>query len=108
MAARFAQQPTSAGVVGTLITGATIGDTVPAGSTLVVQNAGASSHTFTLTTAVVYDGDLAISDRTHIIAAGAWRLIYVPYGYGDANGQVAVVIDGAATEVKYLVLAVAS
>jgi hypothetical protein len=107
-----ADAPTSAGVTVTQRTGTASSDTVPAGCVLLVQNTGAGSHNFDLTINASYDGlgvnTAAIGNATgvrrHVIANGAFRLVRVPPGYGDANGRVAVAIDGTPTEVKYTVI----
>lgn len=104
MTAQTATAPVSAGTTVSQITGAASGDTVPAGSTILMFNGGAGSHVVTFANNATNDG-LAVASRTHTIAAGAYRLAKVPSSYGDANGLVAVTIDGTATEVKYWVIA---
>lgn len=49
-------------------------------------------------------GDLAVADRTISMTAGQNKAGRVPKEWGDANGKVAVAIDGTASEVKYSVL----
>jgi hypothetical protein len=104
MTAQTATAPVSPGTTVTQITGATSGDTVPAGSTILMFNGGAGSHVVTLTNNATNDG-LASANRTHTIAAAAYRLAKIPNSYGDANGLVAIAIDGTATEVKYWLIA---
>lgn len=84
-------------------TGATSGDTVPAGAYVIWVNAGAGSHTVTLTNNKTDQG-LTISSRIITVAAGgAWGGRIDPQ-VGDANGRVAVAINGTATEVTYYVV----
>jgi hypothetical protein len=104
MTAQTATAPVSAGTTVTPVTGASSGDTVPAGSTILIQNTGAGTHVVTLTNNQQVDG-LQVPNRAHSIAAGAFRLAKVPNSYGDANGLVAIAIDGTATEVKYWLIA---
>jgi len=104
MTAQTATAPVSAGTTVSQITGASSGDTVPAGSTILIQNTGAGTHVVTLTNNQQVDG-LQVPNRTHSVAAGAFKLAKVPNSYGDANGLVAIAIDGTATEVKYWLIA---
>jgi hypothetical protein len=78
-------------------------DTVPAGALLLVRNTGAGIHNVTLTVNGLYDG-LTVTSRIHNFPAGAIRACRVPAIYGDANGRVAMAVDGTAAEVKYYVL----
>ena len=93
----------AAGFVGgalTKRTGTTASDTVAAGSFIVWVNAGAGSHTVTLTSNNTYQG-LGISSRVITIAAGgAWGGRIDPLA-GDANRRVAVAINGTAAEITY-------
>lgn len=92
--------------VGTAVTartGTTSSDTVEAGSLVLWRNAGAGTHVVTLTTNNTV-GDLAVGDRTISIPAGTAKAGRVPREWGDANGRVAVAIDGTANEVSYYVL----
>lgn len=95
----------SAGFTGgslTKRTGTTSGDTVPAGAYVTWVNAGAGSHTVTLTSNNSYQG-LTISPRVITIAAGgAWGGTIDPQA-GDINGRVGVAINGTAAEVTYYV-----
>lgn len=93
----------SQGAAVTERTGATTGDTVPAGSLVLWRNTGVGAHTVTLTTNNTV-GDLAVADRTIALAAGTSKAGRVPVSWGDANGRVQVAIDATATEVKYYVL----
>jgi hypothetical protein len=104
MTAQTATAPVSAGATLSQITGAASGDTVPAGATILMFNSGAGAHVVTLTNNYLNDG-LASGNRTHNIAAGAYRVAKVPASYGDANGLVAIAIDGTPTEVKYWLIA---
>src|SRR5262245_6467845 len=79
-------------------------DTVPANSTILARNTGAGTHVITLTVNATVDG-LSVTSRTHSAAAGTIKAFFVPGIYGDANGRVAMSVDGTAAEVKYYVLA---
>ncbi len=94
------EAPTSAGTTLTQRTGTASSDTVPAGALIVARNTGAGSHTMTFTVGATFDG-LAVTSRVVTIAAGAASAIRVPITYGDANGRVAVAINGTASEVVY-------
>lgn len=84
-------------------TGATSGDTVPAGAYVLWVNAGAGSHTVTLTNNKTDQG-LTIGNRIITIpAGGAWGGRIDPQ-VGDGNGRVAVAINGTATEVTYYIV----
>lgn len=92
-----------AGASLTARTGASSGDTVPAGSFVVWVNAGAGAHVITLTNNKTDQG-LAVADRDITVAAGgAWGGPIDP-SVGDASDRVAVAIDGTATEVTYYVM----
>lgn len=94
--------------VGTLVaarTGTASSDTVPAGSLVVWRNSGAGSHTVTLTNNQTSDG-LTIANRVITLGAGEVWAGRVKPEWGDANGQVAVAINGTASEVVYYVMAV--
>lgn len=93
----------STGTTVTERTGATSGDTIPAGSLILWRNTGVGAHTVTLTTNNTV-GDLAVADRTIPLPAGTAKSGRVPIEWGDANRRVQVAIDGTATEVKYYVL----
>lgn len=84
-------------------TGATSGDTVPAGSLLLIRNSGAGSHTFTFTNNQSVDG-LTVSNRIVTLAAGEVWSGRVKPEWGDSTGAVAVAINGTASEVIYYVL----
>ncbi len=93
-----------AGAALTEFTGASSGDTVPAGSLCIWRNTGAGSHTVTITTNNTSDG-LPIDDQVYTIpASGVWAG-RIKSEWGDANGRCAVAINGTATEVKYYVQA---
>lgn len=84
-------------------TGAASGDTVPAGSLVVVRNTGVGSHTFTITTNNT-TGGLAVADAVWTIPAGQVYGGRVDSDWGDADGLCAVAINGTPTEIKYYVL----
>ena len=91
---------------GTLTTersGTTSSDTVPAGARVLWRNTGAGSHNVTLTTNNTAQG-LAVADQVIALTAGQVKYGVVAAEWGDANGRVAVGIDGTASEVKYYVL----
>jgi plastocyanin len=83
-------------------TGATSGDTVPAGAFVTWINSGAGAHTVTLTNNKVDQG-LTIASRVYTIPAGGAYAARVDPLVGDANGRVAVAINGTATEVTYYI-----
>lgn len=84
-------------------TGTASADTVPAGAYVVWVNAGAGSHTVTLTNNKTDQG-LAITTRVITIAAGgAWGDRIDPL-VGDANGRVPVAINGTPGEVTYYIM----
>lgn len=90
------------GAAATKRTGTTNSDTVPAGATVLWVNAGAGSHTVTLTNNKLDQG-LTINSRVITVpAGGAWQGRIDP-AVGDANGRVAVAINGTASEVTYYV-----
>lgn len=93
----------AASIVGASLTkrtGTASADTVPAGAYAIWVNSGAGAHTVTLTNNKTDQG-LAISSRVITIpAGGAWAGRVDPL-VGDANGRVAVAINGTATEVTY-------
>lgn len=91
------------GAAATKRTGTASADTVTAGSFVVWVNAGAGAHTVILTNNKTDQG-LPIGSRTITIAAGgAWAGRIDPL-VGDANGRVAVAINGTPGEVTYYVL----
>jgi hypothetical protein len=92
-----------AGTLVTQITGTASADTVPAGSIVLWRNTGAGSHTVTLTTNNLAGG-LAVADMVLTIANGTQQVGRVPNEWGDANGRVAVAINGTAAEVVYYIL----
>ncbi len=95
---------TSAGSTLTERSGAASGDTVPAGSILVMRNTGAGSHDTTFTNSATQDG-LAVANRTVAMAASAIKVVRIPLTWGDANGRVAMAVANATpTELKYYIL----
>jgi len=93
----------NAGTAITARTGTASADTVPAGSIVLWRNTGAGTHVVTLTTNNLAGG-LAVADRTISIANATQKAGRIPSEWGDANGRVAVGIDGTAAEVVYYVL----
>lgn len=94
--------------VGTAVTersGTASSDTIEAGSLVLWRNTGAGTHVVTLTTNNLV-GDLAVADRTISMTAGQNKAGLVPVQWGDANGKVAVAIDGTPSEVKFSVMAI--
>jgi len=84
-------------------TGTAAADRVPAGSTLIINNTGAGTHTVTLTNTGTYGG-LTVGNRTRTVAAGGGAILWVDPAYdGDGDGWVSVGIDGTASEVQYFV-----
>jgi hypothetical protein len=92
----------SAGSVLTPRTGTASADTVPAGSWVLWRNTGAGTHVVTLTNNLTNDG-LAVSNRTISMTAGQVKAGRINPSWGDANGNVAVAIDGTAAEVVYYI-----
>jgi hypothetical protein len=95
--------PTTAGTVVPERSGTAAADTVPAGAVILWRNTGAGVHNVTLTTNNTVQG-LAVADQVINLTASQIKVDRVPNEWGDANGRVAVAIDGTATEVKYYVL----
>lgn len=93
----------SAGTTTTKRTGTAAADTVPAGSVVLWVNGGAGTHVVTLTNSAT-SGGLAVSNRTISILAATAKVGRIDPNWGDANGLVAVAIDGTAAEVTYYVL----
>lgn len=84
------EQVTSSGLVATANPATAAGDTVPGDVTLRVINGDASPTTLTIVTPGVVDGDLAVSDRTVVVAAGTAQYVRVPRGpyRNPATGRV--------------------
>lgn len=93
----------NAGTAVTERSGTSSSDTVEAGTVVLWRNTGAGTHVVTLTTNNTV-GDLAVADRTISLTAGQNKAGRIAREWGDANGLVAVAIDGTASEVKYSVL----
>jgi plastocyanin len=83
-------------------TGTASADTVPAGTTVLWVNGGAGSHTVTLTNNKTDQG-LTISSRILTIPAATAYQSRIDPLTGDANGRVAVAINGTAAEVTYYI-----
>jgi hypothetical protein len=92
-----------AGGVVTKRTGSASADSVPAGALVLWVNAGAGTHVVTLTTSNTMQG-LAVADQTISIPTASAKCSRIHPDWGDANGRVAVAIDGTATEVTFYVL----
>lgn len=90
------------GAAATKRTGTASADTVPAGSTVLWINAGAGSHTVTLTSNNTYQG-LAVSSRVLTVAAGGAYQSRIDPQAGDASGRVGVAINGTPGEITYYV-----
>lgn len=84
-------------------TGATSGDTVPAGAFLLIRNSGAGSHTFTMTNSNTQEG-LTVANRIVTLAAGEVWAGRVSPNWAASDGTVAVAINGTASEVIYYVM----
>lgn len=93
----------TAGTVTTKRTGTASADTVPVGARVVWVNTGAGTHVVTLTTNNTVQG-LAVADQTISIPTNSAKTSYIHPDWGDANGRVAVAIDGTPGEVTYYVL----
>ncbi len=97
--------PSYAGTVVVERTGTASADTVPAGARVLWRNTGAGAHNVTLTTNNTTQG-LAVADQVINLTAGQAKLSTVANEWGDANGRVAVAIDGTASEVRYYLMGV--
>lgn len=84
-------------------TGATSGDTVPAGTLVLIRNSGAGSHTVTFTNSATYGG-LTVANKIVTLAAGEVWTGRVDPVWAAADGTVAVAINGTASEVIYYIL----
>jgi plastocyanin len=93
----------TAGTVINQRTGTAAADTVPAGAIVLWRNTGAGTHNVVLTNSSTQDG-LAVANRTITMTAGQIKAGRVNPAWGDANGRVAVAIDGTAAEVVYYVM----
>jgi hypothetical protein len=79
-----------------------------AGIFLAVKNADASSHTVTLVTPGVVDGDLTVTDRTVTVAAAKIQFIPVTATYRNpSTGRASITYD-AVTSVSVAVIRVSS
>jgi hypothetical protein len=104
-----AEAATDAGTTANLRSGTASADTVPQGSVLVLNNTGAGSHNVDLAIGYTWHGlspgsAATAGKRRLVLAAGSWTLAKVAGDQGDANGRVALAIDGTAAEVKFLVV----
>ncbi len=78
------------------------------GTFLVVKNGDASSHTITLVTPGVVDGDLTVTDRTVTVAAAKTELIPVTATYRNpSTGRASITYD-AVTSVSVGVIRVSA
>jgi len=93
----------AAGTAITARTGTTSADTVPAGAVVLWRNTGAGVHVVTLTTNNTAGG-LAVADQTISVTNATQKASRILPEWGDANGRVAVGIDGTANEITYYVL----
>lgn len=106
MADRLAQTVPSSGLAPTYHAADALGDRVPPGSLLHVENASGASINVTLETPATVDTDLAIADRVVAVPAGTGKFVRVPTtaAYRDPDEMVAV--DWSATaSVTFAVLA---
>lgn len=93
----------SAGTISTKRTGTGAADTVPAGAVVLWINTGAGTHNVVLTNSATQDG-LAVGNRTIQLLTATAKAARVNSMWGDANGRVAVAIDGTAAEVTFYIL----
>jgi hypothetical protein len=84
-------------------TGTGAADTVLVGALVLWSNTGAGTHVVTLTNNFSFDGATVASRTISIPTATAKAGVINPL-WGDANGNVAVAIDGTAAEVVYYVM----
>jgi hypothetical protein len=101
----YAAEPAKllAGGIVTKRIGTASADTVPIGATVLWINTGAGTHVVTLTTNNLAQG-LAVADQSISILTANAKSSFIYPDWGDANGRVAVAIDGTAAEVTYYVL----
>lgn len=104
-----ADAPTSAGTVVTQKAGTASADTVPAGCVLLIFNGDAAPRTVDLSIGYQFDGlspgsSATPGKRRLTVTNATYQLVRVPASYGDANGRVALAIDGTAANVKFWVV----
>jgi hypothetical protein len=110
MADYVTEGASEAGSAVTLRSGTASADTVQAGCMLILQNtSAASAHNVDLTISATWHGLAPGSSGTPgkrrvVVGTSSWVAVRVPVEMGDANGKVAVAIDGTAADIKFLVL----
>ncbi len=77
-----------------------------AGIFLAVKNADSAAHTVTLVTPATIDGDLAITDRAVVVAAGKTEFIPVTDRYRNTSTGRASITYDAVTSVTVAVIRV--
>lgn len=94
MADREPEQVTSTGLAPTAHAASAGGDTVPPNCTLRVINGDAASHTLTMVTPGLVDGDLAVDNRDVVIPASDFRFVRVKRDpYVNSDGRVDLTWD---------------
>ena len=101
MATLATQVVADTGLAPTTASAAGGGDKCAAGQGcfLYVLNGGGSSITVTLATPQIYQGDLALADRTVTVANGTFKLIAVPAFYANPadSGLCSITYSGVTT-----------
>lgn len=93
----------TAGVNFTARTLAATGDTVPAGSYVVMRNSGAGAHTATFANNFAVDTGTA-PVRSVTIPAGGFTGLRINPQWGDTNGRSAATMSGTVAEVATIIL----
>ncbi len=109
MADYAAVLPTETGATSTARTGTASADTIPAGCVLLLINAGAGAHNVDLAISYTWHGlspgaTGAPGKRRIVVGTSSSSVVRVPVDLGDANGKVAVAIDGTPGEITYHVI----
>lgn len=96
----------SAGLAATYNAASAGGDRVAPGSVLHVKNRGGASINVGLVTVAVYDGDLAIADRSIAVAAGEANDRFIPVGplYADPADGLCGITWSATASVTFAVI----
>lgn len=100
-----AEQVTTSGITPTPRSANAGGDKVSPDSLVRVINGSGSSVICTMVTPEVFDGDLAIADRTITIAAGAAKVFRASKAYRSRADQLVSLTWSAVTTVTFEVIA---
>jgi len=106
--ATYAPQTYGSSGVALTFNAAANGDKVPPGCTLIVKNASGGGITLTITTPAVFDGDLAVADRTtaSVAATTGINAIRIPNTeiYKDPADGLVTISFSATASVTYAVI----